>query len=48
MFKNRGSPDFYSLKDQKYYKNWIKETVFVHILGFSYYSVSHAATHLHK
>ena len=22
------------LKDQKYYRNWIKETVFVYILGF--------------
>ena len=36
------------LKDQKYYKNWIKETVFVYILGFIFYGVSRAKTDLHN
>ena len=36
------------LKDQKYYKNWIKETVFVYILGFIFHGVSRAKTDLHN
>ena len=35
-------------KNQKYYKNWTKETVFVYILGFIFYSVSGAKTDLHN
>ena len=35
-------------KDQKYYKNWRKETVFVYILGFIFYGVSRAKTDLHN
>ena len=27
---------FERLKDQKYFKNWTKETVFVYILGFMF------------
>ena len=33
-------------KDKKYGKNWTKETVFVYILGFIFYGVSHAKTDL--
>ena len=36
------------LKDQKYYKTWIKEAVFVYILGFIFYGVSRAKTVLHN
>ena len=32
---------FYRFKDQKYFKNWTKETVFVYIFGFIFYGVSH-------
>ena len=35
-------------KDQKCYKNWMKETVFVYIIGFIFYGLSHAKTDLHK
>ena len=40
--------EFYRSKDQKYYKNWTKETVFVYILGFIFYGVSRAKTDLHN
>ena len=30
---------FYRSKDQRYYINWTKETVFVSILGFIFYGV---------
>ena len=39
---------FYRSKVQKYYKNWTKETVFVYIIGFTFYGVSHAKTDLHN
>ena len=39
---------FHRSKDQKYYKNWTKETVFVYILGFIFYGVSRAKTDLHN
>ena len=35
-------------KDQKYYKNWKKETVFVYILGFIFYGVSRTKTDFHN
>ena len=35
-------------KYQKYHQNWTKETVFVYILGFIFYGVSHAKTDLHN
>ena len=35
-------------KDQKYYKNYSKETAFVYILGFIFYRVSLAKTDLHN
>ena len=38
--------EFWS-KDQKYYKNWTKEIVFVYILGFIFDGVSHAKTVSH-
>ena len=38
--------EFYRSKDQKYYKNWIKETVFVCILGFIFYGASRKKTDL--
>ena len=44
-FKNRRLP---YQKDQKYYKNWAKETAFVDILGFIFYGVSRAKTDLHN
>ena len=37
---------FQRSKDQKYYKNWTKETVFVYIFGFIFYGVSCAKTDL--
>ena len=40
--------EFYKSKDQKYYKNWTKETAFVYILGFIFYGVSSAKTNLHN
>ena len=39
---------FYKSKDQKYYTNWTKDTVFVYILGFFFYGVSSAKTDLHN
>ena len=33
-------------KDQKYYKSWTKETVFVYILDFTFHGVSRAKTDL--
>ena len=44
-FKNRGSP---RSKDQKYYKYWTKEIVFVYVLGFIAYGVFRAKTDLHN
>ena len=44
-FKNRGSP---RSKDQKYYKNWTKETDFVYVLGFNVYGVFRTKTDLHN
>ena len=38
---------FLGSKDQKYYKNWVKEAVFVYILGFIFYDVSRVITDLH-
>ena len=32
--------EFKRSKDQKHYKNWTEETVFVYILGFILYGVS--------
>ena len=40
--------EFYRSKDQKYYKHWTKETVFVYILGLIFYDVSRAKTDLHN
>ena len=40
--------EFWRSKDQKYYKNWTKETVFLYILGFIFYGVSCAKTDLHN
>ena len=40
--------DFQRSKDQKYYKNWTKETVFVYVLRFIFYGVFRAKTDLHK
>ena len=34
------------VKDQKYYKNYTKESVFVYILRFIFYGVSGAKTNL--
>ena len=39
---------FQRSKDQKYYKNWTKETVLVYIFGFIFYGVSRAKTDLHN
>ena len=39
---------FYRSEDQKYYKNWTKETPFVYIHGFIFYGVSGAKTDLHS
>ena len=39
--------EFLRSKDQKYDKNWTKETVFVCTLGFIY-GFSHAKTDLHN
>ena len=38
--------EFLRSKDQKYYENWICETVFVYILDFIFYGVSRAKTDL--
>ena len=38
--------EFYRSKDKKYYKNWIKEIVFVYILGFILLDVSREKTDL--
>ena len=35
-------------EDQKYYKNQTKDTVFVNILGFIFYGISHTRTNLHN
>ena len=40
--------EFYRSRDQKYYKNWTYETVFVYIIGFIFYGVSAAKTDLHN
>ena len=37
-------PEFLRSKEQKYYKTWTNETVFVYILGFIFYGVSLAKT----
>ena len=37
----------YRSKDQRYCETGTKETVFVYILGFIFYAVSHAKTDLH-
>ena len=34
--------EFCISKDQRYYKNWTKEAVFVYILGFIFYGVFRA------
>ena len=39
---------FKRLKDQKYYKNWTIETVFINILGFIFYGVSREIASLHN
>ena len=39
---------FHRSKDQKYYKNWTKETVFVYILSLIFCGVSCAKTDLHS
>ena len=39
---------FWRSKDQKYYKNRTKDTAFVYIIGFTFYSISRAKTHLHN
>ena len=38
----------FEVKNQKYYKHWTKETVFVYILGFNFYGLSRAKTYLHN
>ena len=38
--------EFQRSKDQKYYKNYTKESVFVYILRFIFYGVSGAKTNL--
>ena len=40
--------EFQRSKDQKYYKNLTKETVFVYILDFIFYGFSRAKTDLHN
>ena len=40
--------EFWRSKDQKYLKDWTKETVLVYILGFIFYGVSRAKTDLHN
>ena len=40
--------EFLKSKDQKYYKNWACETVFVCFLDFIFYGASHAKTNLHN
>ena len=40
--------EFWRSNDQKYYKNWTKDTVFVYILSFIFYGISRAKTNLHK
>ena len=51
-FESMGSPcylcQFSMSKDQKYYKSWTKETVFVYILCFIFNGVSRAKTDLHN
>ena len=51
-FKNRESPCHFlgskRPKDQKYYKNWTRETVFVYIPGFIFYGASCTKTDLHN
>ena len=39
---------FYRAKNQKYYKNWTKDTGFVYILGLICYGISRAKTDLHN
>ena len=39
---------FWRSIDQKYYNNLTKVTVFVYIVGFIFYGVSRAKTHLHN
>ena len=39
-------PEFYRSKDQIYYKNLAKETIFVWILGFIFYVASRTKTDL--
>ena len=39
-------PEFYRSKDQIYYKNLTKETIFVWILGFIFYVASRTKTDL--
>ena len=36
------------VKRSKYYKNWINETVFNYILGFTFYAAPWARTDWHK
>ena len=40
--------EFSRSKDQKYYKNWTKEAVFVYILGFIFYGVFRPKTDLYN
>ena len=40
--------EFQRSKDQKYYKNWKKETVFVCILVFIFDGVSRAKADMHN
>ena len=50
-FKNRGSLSYFSVlevKYQKYYKNWTNETVFIYIICFIFYWISHAKTDAHN
>ena len=51
-FKRRGSPCYFlstrAQKIKKYYKHWIKEILFVCILGFIFNGASCAKTDLHN
>ena len=40
--------EFWRSKDQKYYKNWTKETVVVYITDLVFYGVSRPKPDLHN
>ena len=40
--------EFWRSKNQKYYKNWTKETVVVYIIDLVFYGVSRPKTDLHN